>query len=160
LSLAYLWNNRPAFKTGFSFLPPDAMMPTVALQLLLMVFLDKFWFGPVGRVLDERDAKIRSLLGDSKDNSKELEELQAAAEKALSDARAEAQKVISEAKSAAQTESNAKLAAAKERIDKEVAEAIAALEKEKDAALASLDTQVDQLAGEILERVLPEGVKL
>ena len=34
--------------------------------LLLMVFLDKFWFGPVGKVLDERDAKIRSLLGDSK----------------------------------------------------------------------------------------------
>ena len=34
--------------------------------LLLMVFLDKFWFGPVGKVLDERDAKIRTLLGDSK----------------------------------------------------------------------------------------------
>jgi len=31
-----------------------------------MVFLDKFWFTPVGKVLDERDAKIRSLLGDSK----------------------------------------------------------------------------------------------
>ncbi len=38
----------------------------VAEFLLLMVFLDKFWFTPVGKVLDERDAKIRSLLGDSK----------------------------------------------------------------------------------------------
>lgn len=56
---------------------------------------------------------VTRLVG-GQDNSKELEELQAAAEKALSDARAEAQKVISEAKSAAQTESNAKLAAAKE----------------------------------------------
>ncbi|KAK9821106.1 hypothetical protein WJX81_005546 [Elliptochloris bilobata] len=128
--------------------------------LLLMVFLDKFWFGPVGKVLDERDQKIRSLLGDSKDNTNELEELQAAAEKALADARAEAQKVISEAKAAAQAEQDKKLGAAKEKIDKEVEEAIAALEKEKDAALASLDTQVDQLAGEILKRVLPEGVKI
>lgn len=30
--------------------------------LLLMVFLDKFWFGPVGRVLDERDGYIREQL--------------------------------------------------------------------------------------------------
>eukprot|EP00983_Pelagomonas_calceolata_P030119 943631-Pelagomonas_calceolata.AAC.2 len=30
--------------------------------LLLMVMLDKLWFTPVGRVLDERDALIRSKL--------------------------------------------------------------------------------------------------
>jgi hypothetical protein len=34
--------------------------------LLLMVFLDKFWFGPVGKVLDERDALIRNQLGSVK----------------------------------------------------------------------------------------------
>lgn len=31
--------------------------------LLLMVFLDKTWFGPVGKVLDERDATIRCVPG-------------------------------------------------------------------------------------------------
>ena len=30
--------------------------------LLLMVFLDKFWFGPVGEVLDKRDGYIREQL--------------------------------------------------------------------------------------------------
>jgi hypothetical protein len=30
--------------------------------LLLMVFLDKFWFTPVGKVLDERDGYIREQL--------------------------------------------------------------------------------------------------
>lgn len=43
--------------------------------LLLMVFLDKFWFGPVGKVLDERDATLRSQLGTVKDGSSELTRL-------------------------------------------------------------------------------------
>jgi F-type H+-transporting ATPase subunit b len=46
------------------------MLPAVNLTLpammgqflLLMVMLDKLWFTPVGRVLDERDALIRSKL--------------------------------------------------------------------------------------------------
>lgn len=50
----------------------------------------------------------------AQDNTKELEDLQAAAEKALADARAEAQKVIAEAKAAAQSEQSQKLGAAKE----------------------------------------------
>ncbi len=38
-------------------------LPIMAGQfLLLMVFLDKFWFGPVGKVLDERDGYIRDQL--------------------------------------------------------------------------------------------------
>lgn len=39
LCLLYLWKRVPAFMIGFSFLPPPAMIPTVALQLPLMVFL-------------------------------------------------------------------------------------------------------------------------
>jgi F-type H+-transporting ATPase subunit b len=38
-------------------------LPIMAGQfLLLMVFLDKFWFSPVGKVLDERDGYIRDQL--------------------------------------------------------------------------------------------------
>ena len=61
-----------------------------------------------------RCAQPHSLPGASQDNTKELEDLQAAAEKALGDARAEAQKLIAEAKAAAQAEQDKKLAAAKE----------------------------------------------
>jgi F-type H+-transporting ATPase subunit b len=31
--------------------------------LLLMVFLEKTWFTPVGKVLDDRDALLREKLG-------------------------------------------------------------------------------------------------
>ena len=59
-------------------------------------------------------AQPHSLPGAPQDNSKELEDLQAAAEKALGDARAEAQKLIAEAKAAAQAEQDKKLGAEKE----------------------------------------------
>lgn len=34
-----MWNNTPAFIIGFSFLPPPAIIPTVALQFPGIVFL-------------------------------------------------------------------------------------------------------------------------
>jgi type II secretory pathway component PulM len=44
-------------------------MPVMAGEfLLLMVFLDKFWFGPVGATLDARDAELRAKLALVKDN--------------------------------------------------------------------------------------------
>ena len=82
--------------------------------LLLMVFLDKAWFGPVGKILDERDAFLREKLGSVKDNSGELKSLQQQAEKVLAEARAEAQRVIQAAKSEVQGEQNKKLSDTKE----------------------------------------------
>ena len=86
----------------------------IAEFLLLMVFLDKAWFGPVGKILDERDAFLREKLGSVKDNSGELKNLQQQAEKVLSEARAEAQRVIQAAKSEVQGEQNKKLSDTKE----------------------------------------------
>ena len=90
-------------------------MPIMVTEfLILMVFLDKAWFGPVGKILDERDAFLREKLGSVKDNSGELKNLQQQAEKVLAEARAEAQKVIQAAKSEVQAEQNKKLADTKE----------------------------------------------
>jgi F-type H+-transporting ATPase subunit b len=44
--------------------------------LLLMVFLDKAWFSPVGQLLDERDKQLREKLAVVKDNSGEVNKLQ------------------------------------------------------------------------------------
>lgn len=57
--------------------------------LLLMVFLDKAWFGPVGKVLDERDATLRSQLSSVKEGSEELDKLTSEAEALIKAARAE-----------------------------------------------------------------------
>lgn len=90
-------------------------LPIMATQfLLLMVFLDKTWFGPVGKALDERDANLRAKLGSVKDNSGDLKKLQDEAEQVLREARQAAQAMIKEAKSKTQEEQGKKLAETKE----------------------------------------------
>ena len=136
-------------------------LPIMAGQfLLLMVFLDKTWFSPVGTLLEDRDSQLREKLATVKGNSGEVSNLQEQAEKILSDARAAAQKKVADAKSAVSTEAANELAAAKAKVDAELARALAGLESEKDAALKGLDAQVAKLSDDILVRVLPEGVKV
>merc|ERR1719199_568424 len=78
-------------------------MPIMAGQfLLLMVFLDKTWFSPVGTLLEDRDTQLREKLATVKGNSGEVSNLQEQAEKILSDARAAAaKKILSDARAAA-----------------------------------------------------------
>merc|ERR1712224_720718 len=76
----------------------NGTLPVMVLQfLLLMVFLEKNWFGPVGRVLDDRDAKIRARLSSVKAGGEELGVIQIESEMLLRDARTKAQTKINEA---------------------------------------------------------------
>ena len=136
-------------------------LPIMAGQfLLLMVFLDKSWFTPVGKLLDDRDTQLREKLATVKGNSGEVASLQEQAEKIISEARAAAQKKVGDAKAAVSSEAATELAAAKAKVDAELSKALASLESEKDAALKGLDAQVAKLSDDILSRVLPEGVKV
>ena len=90
-------------------------LPVMAVQfLLLMVFLDKTWFTPVGKVLDERDELIRSKLAAVQGDSGNIAEMQEEAERIVKEARNEANAAVAEAKSSTQAEQDAKLKAIKE----------------------------------------------
>jgi hypothetical protein len=90
-------------------------MPVMAGQfLLLMVFLDKTWFTPVGKVLDERDELIRSKLAAVQGDSSSIADMQEEAERIVKEARAEANAAVNEAKSSTQAEQDAKLQTLKE----------------------------------------------
>lgn len=104
----------PALAEGGKIFDFGLTGPIMAAQfLLLMVYLDKGWFGPVGQVLDERDEDIRQKLASVGDNSAEIEKLEAEASQILKDARAEAQGKINEARSEAQGKMAEKFNAAK-----------------------------------------------
>ena len=64
----------PAFAEAGKIFDFNLTLPLMAGQfLLLMVFLDKTWFGPVGKVLDERDKMLREQMAFAKDGGGELE---------------------------------------------------------------------------------------
>jgi F-type H+-transporting ATPase subunit b len=128
--------------------------------LLLMVFLDKFWFGPVGKVLDARDSQLRSQLSTVKDGSSEINKLTQEAEELVKAARNEVSAMIVKQKGAKQSELDAIYADAKAKVTRETDAAIAAMEKESEGLLSSLDAQAEKISTEVLRRVLPEGVKI
>ena len=128
--------------------------------LLLMVFLDKFWFSPVGKLLDERDSLIRSKLGSVKDNAGDVDKLAMEAQEILRAARQEVTIMINSKKSAKQSELDKVYNAAKAKVNSEVETSIAALEKESAVVLKNLDAQVEKISSEVLKRVLPAGMNL
>jgi len=131
-------------------------LPIIATEfLLLMLVLDNVWFKPVGKVLDERDAKIRSKLTEMKDNSAEIQRLQDEAESIIGEARKEAQDAIAQAKAEAESQCAAKLAEAKGKVDQELEQAVAALQAQKEASMAGVDEQVKKLSDEIVSKLLP-----
>lgn len=89
-------------------------LPVMATEfLLLMVFLDKTWFTPVGDLLDKRDAELRGMVGEVKDNSANLAALKAEADEILRSARAESQAQLQAVKAECQADMDSKFAAAK-----------------------------------------------
>merc|ERR1711988_1753962 len=139
----------------------NATLPAMAAQfLLLMLFLEKTWFGPVGKVLDERDAKIRARLSSVKTGDDDLESLAIEAEKLLKDARAESQAKIAEAKSVAAEKAAVDLAAEKAKIDAEFERSLTDIEAEKNTAQANIDKQVADLSDYVLKAILPTGFTL
>eukprot|EP01025_Chloroclados_australasicus_P069241 TRINITY_DN9739_c0_g1_i2.p1 TRINITY_DN9739_c0_g1~~TRINITY_DN9739_c0_g1_i2.p1 ORF type:complete len:245 (-),score=30.20 TRINITY_DN9739_c0_g1_i2:436-1092(-) len=132
-------------------------LPIMAGQfLLLMVFLDKTWFTPVGKVLDERDELIRSKLQSVSSDTGKIAELQDKAEAVLKEARDEANRAVSEAKASTQAEQDAKLDALRKQLEQDLNSAMSQLDSERENAASSINEQVDLLTEEIMARVLPE----
>merc|ERR1712039_584497 len=73
-AIIYLSMAMPASADAGKIFDFNATLPAMAAQfLLLMVFLDKTWFGPVGKVMDEREEKIRASWNTMKNSNNELE---------------------------------------------------------------------------------------
>merc|ERR1711959_426243 len=126
----------------------NATLPLMTAQfLLLMVFLDKTWFGPVGNILDKRDAMIRNRLTSAKSGYDELEALQN-----------EAETILKEARAAAKAE--AELGAEKSKLDAELARAVSDLEATRASTQKDIEQQVAELSEYIVKKVLPPGFPL
>merc|ERR1711959_383700 len=139
----------------------NATLPLMTAQfLLLMVFLDKTWFGPVGKILDKRDTMIRNRLTSAKSGYDELEALQNEAETILKEARADAQTKITEAKNKAASKAEAELATEKSKLDAELARAVSDLEATRASTQKDIEKQVADLSEYIVKKVLPPGFPL
>ena len=134
----------------------DLTLPIQAVQfLLLMVALDKIYYSPLGKFMDERDADIREKLGSVKDTSAEVKQLEEQGVAIMRAARAEISAALSKMKKETQAEVEVKLAEGRKKVEAELQEALGKLEEQKEETLKSLDAQIANLSDQIVKKVLP-----
>lgn len=131
-------------------------LPIIMVQfLVLMVALDKIYFTPLGKFMDERDAAIKEKLSGVKDTSGEVKQLEEQAAAVMRAARAEISAALNKMKKETQVEVEKKLAEGRKKVDAELQEALAQLEKQKEDTIKALDSQIAALSQDIVKKVLP-----
>ncbi|XP_021886985.1 ATP synthase subunit b', chloroplastic [Carica papaya] len=156
--------------TSLSFAPPslaeeiekaalfdfNLTLPIIMVEFLLLMFaLDKIYFTPLGKFMDERDAAIKEKLASVKDTSGEVKQLEEQAAAIMRAARAEISAALNKMKKETQLEVEQKLGEGRKKVEAELQEALANLEKQKEETIKSLDTQIAALSQDIVKKVLP-----
>jgi F-type H+-transporting ATPase subunit b len=133
----------------------DATLPLMAVQVVILTFiLNRLFFTPVGRVVEERDAYISLSRVEAKEKLAQAERLEADLKAQLKDARQQAQRLVLEAEQemdklyrAALAEATAEANASREKARREI-------DAERATALASLEGEAQVLGDLIVSRLL------
>jgi len=133
----------------------DATLPLMALQfILLAVILNAIFFGPLGKVLDERDEYLRANERDSQEKLAKTEALTKEYELQLADARKQSQEILAAAQAEAQKLADENMAQAQGLAHARKEAAAQEIEREKALAMEALEKQVDALSRQILEKLV------
>merc|ERR1712050_290663 len=136
----------------------NATLPVMAVQfILLTIYLDKNWFGPIGKLIDERNNKIQTTLRSLKCGNDELDAMQQEAKSLISDARAEANDKISEEKAKSAVRIEKEIDELKIKLDDEMRCASKKLADEMITAYKDLESKDLE---PFIELVLPTGFTL
>ncbi|CAN4097888.1 unnamed protein product [Withania somnifera] len=131
-------------------------LPIMMAEFLFLMFaLDKLYFSPLGKFMDERDAAIKEKLSSVKDTSAEVKQLEDQAAAIMRAARAEISAALNKMKKETQLEVEQKIAEGRKKVEAELQEALASLDKQKEETIKSLDSQIASLSDEIVKKVLP-----
>merc|ERR1711976_804232 len=111
------------------------------------------WFSTVGKVLDQRNAKIAASLRSASENSAPSNQIITESERILEGSRAEEATLINKAKVDATAKADSELTSEQKNLDKLLADTVRALELEKQNAMSNVDSQVESLAKDIADQV-------
>ncbi|MBH0219777.1 hypothetical protein GH793_16485, partial [Listeria monocytogenes] len=93
-------------------------LPIIAVEFLfLMVALDKVYYTPLGKFMDDRDAAIKEALSNVKDTSGEVKQLEEQAAAVMRAARAEISAALNKMKKETTLEVEQKIAEGRKKIE-------------------------------------------
>ncbi|RPF54109.1 F0F1 ATP synthase subunit B [Aquisalibacillus elongatus] len=130
------------------------MLAQLIIFIVLLVLLKKFAWGPLMKVMKEREDHIANEIDTAENNRKEAERLMSEANAELKESRQNAHQIIEDAKQTAKTQESSILDQARqeaERIKESAREDIA---QERDKAVQQLQEQVATLSVQIASKVI------
>jgi len=136
----------PVLAAGIMDLNPGLTIWTAITFLLLIVVLSKYAFGPIVKMLDERERTIRDAIEQAKKEREEAEKLLASQKEALLKAQRDAAEIAKRNQQEMEAFRAQLTAQAKKEADELVASARKQITEEKAKAVADLRAEVADLA--------------
>ncbi len=137
-------------------LDPFSILVTILYVGVLYVFLSKFFFGPVTKILQERRAAIEGRLERAQSRIAEVEKKTAEYEAAIREARSEAYRYQETLREGALDERARLLAETREEAEKLIDEARTRLGTETTDAKKRLESEIEALATRLSETLLQD----
>jgi F-type H+-transporting ATPase subunit b len=148
----------PVLAAGIMDLKPGLTIWTAITFLLLVVVLSKFAWGPIVKMLDERERTIRDAIEQAKKERAEAERMFAEQKASLAQAQRDAAALASRSKQEVEAMRVELTAAARKEADALVASARQQITDEKAKALAELRGQVADLAIDAARRLIQSSL--
>jgi F-type H+-transporting ATPase subunit b len=148
----------PVIAAGIMELNPGLTLWTAITFLVLIGVLAKFAFGPILRMLDERERTIRDAIDQAKKERAEAERLLAEQKASLAQAQRDAAELGKRSQAEVESLRQELTARARKDADELVAGARAQIQEERTKAVAELRGQVADMAIEVAKRLIPQAV--
>ncbi len=148
----------PVIAAGIMELNPGLTLWTAITFLVLIGVLAKFAFGPIVRMLDEREKTIRDAIDHAKKERAEAERMLAEQKASLAQAQREAAELAKRSQAEVESLRQELTARARKDADELVAGARAQIQEERSKAVAELRGQVADMAIEVAKRLIPQAV--
>jgi|TARA_B110000977_G_scaffold201265_1_gene295042 F-type H+-transporting ATPase subunit b len=137
----------------------DATLPFMALQIILLTFvLNILFYGPVTKILDDRNTTIRNNLKEASITLVKAEEITKQYEEQLRLARDESQGIIIKARKEANEFVASQIEEGQLNAEKLVNETTQQLLLQKEQTLQTLEAQLDALSDDIKKKLLTVSV--
>lgn len=131
-----------------------SLVVQIVLFLILWSILRRVLFGPVGRLMAERERRTEGSQAEARSLMEEGQELQAQYDAAIAKARAEGEAIKSEIREEAQKARNVILSQGRDAATQKIQEIREEVRKELEAARRVAATNAEGLAQEMAEKVL------
>jgi F-type H+-transporting ATPase subunit b len=148
----------PVLAAGIMDLRPGLTIWTAITFLLLVVLLSKFAWGPIVKMLDERERTIRDAIEQAKKERAEAERALTEQKAVLAGAQREAAALAQKSRQEVEVLRADLTARARKEADDLVAQARKQIQEEKSKALAELKGQVADLAIEAARRLIQSSL--